>query len=52
MGMRFCGTISLTCRTVGLSMFATFTALGCSRFRGASVVGKALVRGIPLERRS
>ena len=33
----FCGTISVTCRTVGLSMFATFTALGRSRFRWASV---------------
>lgn len=47
-GMMFCGTISVTCLTVGLSMFTTFTVFECSRFRWASVVGRALIRGIPL----
>ena len=46
--MRFCGTISATCLTVGLSGFANFTGLWCNRFRLASVVGRAMIRGIPL----
>gem|GEM_PF-5694492 len=50
-----CGTISVTCRTVGLIRatglkgFGTFTGLGvCSRFRWASVVGRALMRAMPV----
>jgi hypothetical protein len=32
--MMFCGTISVTCLTVGLKEFETFTGFGlCSRFR-------------------
>src|SRR5215831_18151416 len=50
-GMICCGTISLKCRTVGLiratglKALGTFTAFGlCSRFRWASVVGRAFSR--------
>jgi len=49
-----CGTISLKCRTVGLiratglKALGTFTAFGlCSRFRWASVVGRAFSRVMP-----
>ena len=54
-GMMFCGTISVTCRTVGLIRatglkgLGTFTGFGvCRRFRWASVVGSGFIRVMPL----
>jgi len=40
LGMLFCGTIVVTCRTAGLNGFG---------FRRASVSGMALMRGIPFD---
>jgi len=43
-----CGTISATARTVGLNGFRAFTGFGYSRFLSPLVIGRTLMRGIPL----